>query len=53
MRGIANMLPDFPKVKEKVLETLNKRMQARSTPSPFQNAKHLRYHVTAGCKIPH
>jgi hypothetical protein len=44
MRGIANMLPDFPKVKEKVLETLNKRMQARSTPSPFQNAKHLRYH---------
>lgn len=44
MRGIANMLPDFPKVKKKILEILNKRMQARSMSVLFQNVKHLLYH---------
>ncbi|WP_027718759.1 hypothetical protein [Desulfovirgula thermocuniculi] len=38
------MLPDFPKVKEKILELLNKRMQVRSTPSLFQEMKRLCYH---------
>lgn len=38
------MLPDFPKVKKKVIEVLNKRMQARSVPSLLQKAKHLCYH---------
>ncbi|ACX52450.1 hypothetical protein Adeg_1343 [Ammonifex degensii KC4] len=38
------MLPDFPKVKEKILEALSKRIQTRSMPWLFQRAKHLRYH---------
>lgn len=41
-RGVVDMLPDFPKVKEKILATLNKRMQTRSMPLSCCNVKH--YH---------
>lgn len=38
------MLSDFPKVKEKVIKTLYKRLQTHAIPEPFQKAKHLSYH---------